>query len=65
MNRARAALFLLAGLALGACATTQPPGPVMPDPKTQMAALETRIAVLVEEQRHRLDPKARALAIDP
>jgi uncharacterized protein YkwD len=37
----------------------------MPDPKTQMAALETRIAVLVEEQRHRLDPKARALAIDP
>ena len=30
-----------------------------------MAALETRIAVLVEEQRHRLDPKAKPLAIDP
>ena len=37
----------------------------MPDPKTQMAALETRIAILVEEQRHKLDPKARNLAIDP
>ena len=30
-----------------------------------MGALETRIAILVEEQRHRLDPKARNLAIDP
>jgi uncharacterized protein YkwD len=54
---------LLAPLALAACATESPPGP--PDPKTQMGALETRIAILVEEQRHRLDPKARPLAIDP
>jgi uncharacterized protein YkwD len=61
----RPALFLLAALALCACATPPPPGPVMPDPKTQMAALETRIAILVEEQRHKLDPKARNLAIDP
>ena len=30
-----------------------------------MAALETRIAVLVEEQRLKLDPKARPLALDP
>ena len=30
-----------------------------------MGALETRIAVLVEEERHRIDPKARSLAIDP
>jgi uncharacterized protein YkwD len=30
-----------------------------------MGALEIRIAILVEEQRHRLDPKARPLAIDP
>lgn len=30
-----------------------------------MGALETRIAVLVEEERHKLDPKARPLALDP
>jgi uncharacterized protein YkwD len=30
-----------------------------------MGALETRIATLVEEQRQKLDPKARPLAIDP
>jgi uncharacterized protein YkwD len=61
----RVVLFLIAALALAACATPPPPGPVMPDPKTQMAALETRIAVLVEEERQKLDPKARILAIDP
>jgi uncharacterized protein YkwD len=41
------------------------PSPPPPDPKTQMVALETRIAVLVEEQRIRIDPKAHPLAIDP
>ena len=41
------------------------PPPPPPDPKTQMAALETRIAILIEEQREKLDPKARSLAIDP
>ncbi len=61
----RPALLLLALLALAGCATPPPAGPVMPDPKTLMVALETRIAILVEEQRHRLDPKARNLAIDP
>ncbi len=39
--------------------------PTPPDPKTQMGGLETRIAILVEEQRHRLDAAARPLAIDP
>ena len=61
----RPALLLLVLLALAGCATPPPEAPAMPDPKTQMAALETRIAILVEEQRHRLDPKARNLAIDP
>jgi uncharacterized protein YkwD len=51
-------------LALAGCATT-PPRPRIPDPRTQMGALETRIAILVEEERHRLDPAAHALAIDP
>ena len=36
-----------------------------PDPKTQMAALETRIAALIEEQRLKLDPDAKPLLFDP
>ena len=62
-------LFLLgAVLAVAGCATEvppPPPPPLPPDPHTQMGALETRIAVLVEEQRRRLDPKAKPLALDP
>ena len=59
-------LCIIALLALAACAEQPLPKVALPpDPKTQMAALETRIAILVEEQRHRLDPRARSLAIDP
>ena len=56
------ALFALAG-----CQTMAPASkaPLPPDPKSVMPALETRIAVLVEEQRRQLDPKAKILAIDP
>src|SRR3954471_7583462 len=56
----------LTALVLAGCAIQAPPpaAPLLPDPKTQMGALETRIAVLVEEERHKLDPKARALALD-
>jgi uncharacterized protein YkwD len=58
-------LLLAAALALSACAKV-PSGPVLaPDPKTQMTALESRIAVLVEEERHKIDPKARDLTMDP
>jgi uncharacterized protein YkwD len=57
-------LPLLALAALAACAT-EPKGPPLPDPRAAMPALETRIAILVEEQRHKLDPAARPLAIDP
>ena len=60
----RALVPVLALLALAACATAQKV-PTPPDPKTQMAALEMRIAILVEEQRQRMDPKAKKLAIDP
>lgn len=59
--------FLIAAalLALAGCETAQiAKAPLPPDPKTQMPALETRIAILVEEERHKLDPKARPLAID-
>jgi uncharacterized protein YkwD len=41
------------------------PAPPPPDPKTEMAGLETRIVILIEEQREKLDPKAHTLAIDP
>ena len=64
MKTIRAALFVFAALAIAGCATA-PPGPIQIDPRTQMAALEIRIAILVEEQRHRLDPNAKSLAIDP
>ncbi len=65
----RVAFLLLAALMLAGCSALDfsgtPPASVPPDPKTQMGALETRIAILVEEQRRKLDPKAKPLAIDP
>ncbi|HEX4026694.1 MAG TPA: CAP domain-containing protein [Rhizomicrobium sp.] len=60
----RPAFFLLAALALSACAEVPAGPPPAPDPKTQMGALENRIAVLVEEERLKLDPKAKPLAAD-
>ena len=65
---ARTVLLLAAALLLAACSVLRPEQagePQPPDPKTQMGALETRIAILVEEQRQKLEPKARPLAIDP
>lgn len=41
------------------------PPPPPPDPRTEMTALETRIAVLVEEERLKIDPAAHPLALDP
>jgi uncharacterized protein YkwD len=64
----RFAALLLAVLVLAGCAafdSSHPVVPQAPDPKTQMGALETRIAALVEAQRQKLDPQARPLAIDP
>ena len=66
MTGRRAFLFLAAWTLAGCAAETPPSDPAAPpDPRTQMAALETRIAALVEEERHKIDPKARPLAIDP
>jgi uncharacterized protein YkwD len=45
-----------------AAAYVPPPPP--PDPKTQMAELETRLGVLVEETRHKLDPNTKLLRLD-
>jgi uncharacterized protein YkwD len=63
------ALVLLA-LLPGCSLLTAPASPVTaiaqpPDPQTQMAALEMRIAALIEEQRLILDPKAMPLTLDP
>ena len=74
MKRA-AFLALLLAVALPGCAgitgpatepeTTAAPASPPPDPQTQMAALETRIMALTEEQRQKIDPKAKKLALDP
>ena len=56
--------FAFAVLTLAGCATPAPQAPLPPDPKTQMTALENRIAILVEEERHKLEPMARSLAMD-
>ena len=45
-----------------AAAYVPPPPP--PDPKTQMAELETRLSVLVDETRRKLDAKAKPLQLD-
>jgi len=62
----RSAAIALALLLLAGCASMQPAAvPAPPDPQAQMAPLALRIAILVEEQRLKLDPNAKALAIDP
>jgi uncharacterized protein YkwD len=61
-------IMVIAGLLLAACTTTKQiaaPLPPPPDPHTLMPALETRIAVLIEEERERINTKARPLVIDP
>ena len=60
----RFAIFAFGLFVLAACASTEPVPP-QPDPQAQMAPLALRIAILVEEQRLKLDPNAKALAIDP
>ncbi|MGD0192055.1 MAG: CAP domain-containing protein [Rhizomicrobium sp.] len=64
---AQAGIVLLALLLCVACAD-ETAAPEMsappPDPRTQMAALETRIFDLIQNERHKIDPKAKVLALD-
>jgi uncharacterized protein YkwD len=61
-------LQLLLMPALSGCLSLGGPpattAPVLPNPRTQMVALEARIAALTEQQRLKLDPKAKPLALD-
>jgi uncharacterized protein YkwD len=71
----RIVLLALVCLALAGCAALPDsvrqnaglaaPLPPPPDPRTEMAALEIRIAALTEDQRLKIDPNARPLAFDP
>src|ERR1700749_2729377 len=57
-------LLVLAGCAdMGGTASRKPLSPP-PDPHTQMAALESRINDLIEEQRLKIDPSAKPLSLD-
>jgi uncharacterized protein YkwD len=66
----RRVLPLLIVILLAGCSTMQsvvswPPPPPPPDPKTLMPALEQRIAILIADERSRIDPNAKPLMIDP
>jgi len=52
------------GLATPAPQAVYVPPPPPPDPQTQMGELETRVAVLVEETRRKLEPAAKPLHLD-
>jgi uncharacterized protein YkwD len=56
-------MLVVAGCASNGSFNTAPPQPP-PDPHTQMAALETRIFEIVQEERRKIDPAAKPLALD-
>ena len=60
----RAATLALALVALCACAALPPKPLPPPDPASQMPALEARIMAMVETDRIKIDPKAKALTPD-
>lgn len=63
----RVVAFALVLCVCAACASTPRPAvPAAPppDPRTQLAALETRIYDLVQFERHRINPNAKGLRLD-
>jgi uncharacterized protein YkwD len=66
---ARKGLLVALILVCAGCASQRVTAPVMPfkpvDPKTQMVSLERRIFALVQDERHKIDPAAKALVLDP
>jgi uncharacterized protein YkwD len=63
----RAYFLVLMALVLLGCESAPPVASIAPppDPRTQMAALETRIAELTVRQRIAINPAAQPLALDP
>ncbi|HEY1631746.1 MAG TPA: CAP domain-containing protein [Rhizomicrobium sp.] len=59
-----ALLFLLAACASQTPRVAYTPPPPPPDPHTQMDALEARILTLVQEERQKINPEAKVLALD-
>lgn len=67
MTFARVLCFAAVVFVAQSCAETTAvftPPPPPPDPHTQMAALEARIFEIVQDERHKIDPKAKSLALD-
>jgi uncharacterized protein YkwD len=66
---ARRGLLIALVLVCAGCASQRIAAPVVPikpvDPKTQMAALEQRVFALVQDERHKIDPAAKPLVLDP
>jgi uncharacterized protein YkwD len=64
----RAVLFAVVAIALQACAEMTTTASLPPheavDPHTQMAELEARIFELVQDERRKIDPGAKPLALD-
>jgi uncharacterized protein YkwD len=58
-------LVLMLALGMSACAAQPKAPPAPPDPASQMPALEARIMAMVETERMKIDPKAKALVPDP
>jgi uncharacterized protein YkwD len=54
-------LLVSAGCADGGMFASKPPPP---DPQTVMPALENRIFELIQDERHKIDPNAKTLALD-
>ena len=62
-NRLAQFLCLAAvAVALESCGSMMRSPP--PDPRTQMAALELRIFQIVQDERRKIDPRAKSLALD-
>ncbi|HEX3664398.1 MAG TPA: CAP domain-containing protein [Rhizomicrobium sp.] len=58
------ALVLVCASCTGQRLVTAPARPVPVDPKTQMAALERRIFMLIQNDRHEINPAAKPLRLD-
>jgi len=56
-------LLVCAGCADGGMFASKPP-PLPPDPQTVMPALENRIFEMIQDERHKIDPNAKTLALD-